>query len=153
MKSSASATSPTEVLAGSAPRRDKNGYLVIGNPERGCPFCGSISVHASEVGNVAWYHPSTECCERAVTRQIQWRSDELRAVQKERDADERAVAEQERRAADSYGGEGARAQARLSGMRRGVAAKEAGFYGPRVKELAGEIARLKRKRDALGATR
>jgi len=135
------------VLTGSEPRRDRNGYLIIGDPEKGCPFCGSISVEASKVGNLAWYHPSTECCAQAITRQIQWRSDELRAVQKEREADERAVSEQAQRASDSYGGEAARAQGRLGAMQRGVEKKESEYYQPRVSELAGEIARLKRVRE------
>lgn len=150
MQSRSSATDIQTALTGPEPRRDDNGYLIIGNPEKGCPFCGSISVEASEVGKLAWYHPSTECCAQAVTRQIEWRSAELQGIQLERGADDRALAEQRRVAADSYGVKRSDAERRLRSMERGVDAKQEGYYGPRVKELAGEIARLKRVREKLG---
>jgi len=129
--------------------RNKDGYWVIGDPEKGCQFCGDVSVKEGEKGGkTAWYHPSVECCADAITRQIEWRRAEMEDVRRKREADDRGL--EELRRLSQEGGIGARdAAAKLPGATRGISSKNEHVYGPQMRELAGEIHRLQVKRAAM----
>ena len=68
--------------------RDEDGRLLLGNPHRGCEFCGQDAEPTySGCGRVAWWHPPLDCCRER--RHLQIQAD--RAEERER-AQERARA-------------------------------------------------------------
>lgn len=48
---------------------DEHGRLILGDPRKGCPWCGAPAVATIGHGRdnrterVAWWHPPTNCCQ------------------------------------------------------------------------------------------
>ena len=135
-------------------RKDDTGRLIFGDPDKGCRHCGFVDVKYSrdasgeDTGQAAIYHPGTECCSPAMTDQISWRHAEVNQLKRKLEEDERRV-ELLREAVDFAESATKRDMARglAAKAERGFALKRKEHYEPKIKELAVEIARLKRKRD------
>lgn len=146
----ASPRNAIEAITDTATPRDKDGWWNIGNPRKGCQFCGSVSVkEGREGGSVRWYHPSTECCPEAITRQIQWRADELRAVQKARDEFMAGLAKLNEEFQSAYGVRKGELDAKLKSAQRAFDLRDSETWKPTVSGLGAEIARLRRKRESM----
>lgn len=56
---------------------DDTGARILGNPNQGCRHCGQVEVHYSTNGKIAWYHPGTRCCKKAVEQELTWRQNDI----------------------------------------------------------------------------
>lgn len=110
---------------------------------KGCRDCGTIKTFTCENGMIIEY-PGVECCAPAIRRQIAWRAAELDQLNKRVNERRAAVAELQRKSADgdrqsaAYAAQAARAFEAIMAPGQGAWALE-------LKDLSGEIARLKRK--------
>lgn len=57
--------------------RDDEGRIVYGDTSLGCRHCGRVDAKLSEAGNLIYYHPGAECCERALLDQVRYREAEI----------------------------------------------------------------------------
>ncbi len=117
----------------------------LGNPNHGCPYCGTVIQRTTDTGKTA-YHPATECCPRALRRQINWRMDEIDAIKKRAREREKLVEkiQEEVKLAPTKAMAG-QAQVRLDRARLNYRDYVGNFVAPDLRELSTEIARLKAK--------
>lgn len=114
---------------------------------KGCRDCGTIKTFTSENGMIIEY-PGVECCPPAIRRQIAWRAAELDQLNKRVSERRAAVAELQRKSADgdrhsaAYAAQAARAFEAIMRPKEGA-------WGIELDELSKEIARLKKKLNAL----
>lgn len=114
---------------------------------KGCRDCGTIKTFTSENGMLI-EHPGVECCPPAIRRQISWRAAELDQLNKRVSERRAAVAELQRKSADgdrhsaAYAAQAARAFEAIMRPKEGA-------WGIELDELSKEIARLKKKLNAL----
>ena len=118
----------------------------IGNPQRGCVFCGEVAVKVGIHNDAKIYHPAVECCEKAINKQIEYRSAELATTEKavENHVEEIARLEETVQAyGNSRSANAAEAQLKLDKANRGVKI-QLGALRDTVEEQRDEIARLTR---------
>ena len=121
--------------------------LAPGLPAMGCRDCGAITERRTPTGLVVEY-PGVECCAPAIRRQIAWRTAELDQLNKRVSERRAAVAELQRKSADgdrqsaAYAAQAARAFESIMRPKEGA-------WGIELDELSKEIARLKKKLNAL----
>lgn len=64
--------------------RDELGCLVLGNPARGCEFCGAEAEPTySGCGKAVWWHPPLACCDER--KRHQRKADALAAAEEARE--------------------------------------------------------------------
>lgn len=129
--------------------RDKDGRLIVGKDTDVCPDCGALGVTVDKTDRLVWYHPPGDCCPAALTRQIGWRTSDLRAVKAARDADDDAIRDLQERLREAQGFRRRDLESDLARLRKAVASRNEHVYAPKVRELAGEIDSLKRRREAM----
>lgn len=71
--------------------RDADGRLILGNPHKGCRFCGAVEMKYASNGNAVLYHPGVECCVAAIDAQIGHRDKEIEMLQGQMTAKETAL--------------------------------------------------------------
>ena len=123
-------------------------YLSQEKP-RGCPDCGTVVEYRVQTRNgLVIEYPGVECCAPAIRRQIAWRAAELDQLNKRVTERRAAVAELQRKSADgdrqsaAYAAQAARAFEAIMRPKEGA-------WGIELDELSKEIARLKKKLNAL----
>jgi len=125
---------------------NKTRLLVLGSESRGCKYCGSVSLKYSGNGKVKLYHPSAECCGRAINDQMDFRRAEIDQWKKRMAEDNEAVNRLEEEA-ESYGdskmGTAEQARHKAQKARAGYTKKSSEVYQANIRELAAEITRLK----------
>ena len=62
--------------------RNRNGQAVLGSPDKGCKFCGTVEMQIANNGKAVYYHPGVECCIPALETQIVFRKEEIEALQR-----------------------------------------------------------------------
>ena len=75
-------------LFGDVERDPDTGAIILGDPEKGCPYCGAPPEPTySSCGRVVWWHPPLECCDRrkAMSRKAWFAATNDRAAQDEAD--------------------------------------------------------------------
>ena len=58
---------------------------IIGRNTKGCPHCGHKDIKIAANGKLELHHPGTECCTPRIKQQIQWRQNEINAINKKMD--------------------------------------------------------------------
>lgn len=121
----------------------------LGATARGCPHCGSRTTITTDDGRTITY-PSVECCPPAIKRQIRWREEDIRALNRRRAEREQAL-EQLRESLDELPTRAARAaaEAKLARSERNSATRDREDFTPRLRELNAEVARLNAKLTAI----
>lgn len=126
--------------------RDSEGRLLIGNPQRGCPHCGEIAIKYGKHNDTILHHPALECCEKRLTQEIAWRTEEIQKLQREA-ATEEETTKGIRASIEEMDTQARRkaAQARAEHAERNLERRKREHYNPGISSLAREIARLRAK--------
>lgn len=53
--------------------RDEEGRIILGDQQKGCPFCGMVAVKASRENDALYYHPGLGCCLPRLVQELAWR--------------------------------------------------------------------------------
>lgn len=110
----------------------------------GCRDCGTVREIRTDHGHVARY-PGVECCPPALRRQIQWRAEDIDQVKGDIEQRRRVLTELQQAVDDAPHSAREGRQGLLSRAERAFASRMEHVFQPRLRELSGEIARLKRK--------
>jgi hypothetical protein len=142
--------------------RNKDGQLVLGDPNKGCKFCGTVEMKVAANGKAVYYHPGVECCVQALELQIKFRQGEMRQLGR-KIAQHNLELSRLEETVDAYGSstssQASEARMKLEKAKRGLQkqvdalqgnfgvtdeeAEEANFVG--IKQLKLEITRLEKK--------
>lgn len=125
----------------------EDAYLSQEKP-KGCRDCGTVVEYRvkTKPGLVVEY-PGVECCPPAIRRQIAWRAAELDVLNKRVNERHAAVKELQRKSdTDKHAGAYAAQAARAF---EAIMRPKEGAWGIELDELSKEIARLKKKLNAL----
>lgn len=60
--------------------RDSEGRIVLGDPAKGCRWCGTVAVKVAADNKAIMWHRGTTCCLQAVQQQIKYRRAEMDAI-------------------------------------------------------------------------
>lgn len=116
----------------------------LGNPNRGCPHCGTVMRHHTPTGQTA-YWPGTECCPPAIRRQIGWRTEQLDGLRKTITDRENAIREMQDEIETAPRSAQAQLLAKRDRAQRNLNAVMQDHYTPEIRTISREIARLRHR--------
>jgi len=131
--------------------RDPQGRLILGDPHKGCQYCGHVTTHTDD--RVVAYHPGTECCIPALQNLIRWRKNERAELKHKMEIEEEQIittGEARIETADTKYREG-KAEAKLALQRDRFDEKVRSTYAPHMDELDQEIQEYQTKLEHLQA--